>query len=634
VSAAALSADAEALSAGMPSYGLAPSDFEISDSPFYIYVEKGSFSMTVFMKDENGLYTVPLKTFPTAIGRANRMTPTGVFHKGRTELWHSWGNAYSPYVSAYYAGLYVHGPLYAQKSFPTLYRNMASQIGSAASSGCLRTTAQAAYFVYEHCPEGTAIHIVDGSPIGYHAEPLDMARQAVDPAGETLDDIFPNLAGLTQEIEAKKLAAGNNGAAADGGGLRISGQPHSADEKRGFMPFERIRLSQSELALEAPASSASPARPADSGGAGIDVAGLGEASAADAASDADLGGSALEGAAPGAVRGVAEAAESGAESGAGRRDAASEAKLAARVYPPDAGDAAVLWMSSDASVATVSGTGLVAARAPGSARIFALSADGMASAFCDVSVSEAGADAGTDARAQLKRAGGSGSLFGDVGKKHWARPSSETLARLCAVDAGGIGNSGMSDFNPDNDITEAEFIKMLAQAMKWRSRGGGPAHGGSAAWYASYAEAASRHGVFGSGAADAGGQSPSDGRLRGGAQSAGGGAQPATDSTPSLGAGMADAGGAPPTGGFEPGAYLTRGKLSRWLAGAMGADGAEQAPNRAFTDMGAIEDIDAARAVERSGLLNGFSDGSFRQGRFITRAMAAVIICNFRSLRG
>ncbi|MDR3121574.1 MAG: L,D-transpeptidase, partial [Clostridiales bacterium] len=91
--------------------GRAGVNFGTGESPFYLYVEKGSFSITVFYKDADGNYTIPLRTFPTAIGRSARMTPTGVFHKGRTELWHSWGSTWSPYASAYSPGLYVHGPI-------------------------------------------------------------------------------------------------------------------------------------------------------------------------------------------------------------------------------------------------------------------------------------------------------------------------------------------------------------------------------------------------------------------------------------------------------------------------------------------------------------------------------------------
>ena len=165
--------------------------FPGAESPFYLYVEKGSFSITVFCKGYDGNYSVPLRTFPTAIGRSARMTPTGVFSKRAGEVWHNWGRSYSPYACEYADGLYIHGPLYGATDFDRLYASSVSQIGTAASSGCLRTTAEAAYFFYEYCPEGTQVNIVDGSPIGFFASAPSIDEQYKNPAGMSLDDIFP-----------------------------------------------------------------------------------------------------------------------------------------------------------------------------------------------------------------------------------------------------------------------------------------------------------------------------------------------------------------------------------------------------------------------------------------------------------
>ena len=181
-------------------FALAPEDFEVSELPFYIYVEKGSLTMTVFGKDLYGKYTVPLKTFPTAIGRSNRMTPTGVFKKGSVEEWHNWGKkSYSPYTSVYSPGLYIHGPLYSGTAFHMVIKNSVSQIGTSASSGCLRTTAEAAYFVYAFCPEGTSIHIVEGAPLGFSAESANVDAQMENPDGMTFAEFFPDVIRLTSE---------------------------------------------------------------------------------------------------------------------------------------------------------------------------------------------------------------------------------------------------------------------------------------------------------------------------------------------------------------------------------------------------------------------------------------------------
>ena len=159
-----------------------PEDFPVNASPYFIYVEKGSHTITIFGKDANGKYTVPRKTFLTATGRTASLTPVGDFTILGKEKWHSWGNSYSPYCCKYYGNLFFHGPIYGQKNFGTLSINSVFQIGTNASSGCMRTTVQAAYFIYQFCWVGTNVKIVNGSPLGRSANLPSYWTQYVDPA--------------------------------------------------------------------------------------------------------------------------------------------------------------------------------------------------------------------------------------------------------------------------------------------------------------------------------------------------------------------------------------------------------------------------------------------------------------------
>ncbi len=159
-----------------------PEDFPVNASPYFIYVEKGSHTITIFGKDENGKYTVPKRTYLTATGRTAALTPVGDFQILGKEKWHCWGHAYSPYCCKYYRNLFFHGPIYGQKSFGTLSIDSVLQIGTNASSGCMRTTAQAAYFIYQFCWIGTNVKIVNGSPLGRSASKPSYWSQYRDPA--------------------------------------------------------------------------------------------------------------------------------------------------------------------------------------------------------------------------------------------------------------------------------------------------------------------------------------------------------------------------------------------------------------------------------------------------------------------
>lgn len=149
-------------------------DFPQGDSPYFIYVEKGAHTLSVFEKDNYGLYTKRVYTWSTATGKTSVLTPVGIFAVGAKEEWHVWpAKTFSPYATKYYekdnhyGGLFIHGPIYRNKNFYTLFENTARQIGTNCSSGCLRTETEAAYFVYEMCPEGTMVKIVEGSPLGF-----------------------------------------------------------------------------------------------------------------------------------------------------------------------------------------------------------------------------------------------------------------------------------------------------------------------------------------------------------------------------------------------------------------------------------------------------------------------------------
>jgi hypothetical protein len=65
--------------------------------PYWIYVEKGSYTITVYGRDSKGGYTKVVKTFITAIGHGANVTPKGVFHILSKKRWfqfnssrHSW----------------------------------------------------------------------------------------------------------------------------------------------------------------------------------------------------------------------------------------------------------------------------------------------------------------------------------------------------------------------------------------------------------------------------------------------------------------------------------------------------------------------------------------------------------------
>lgn len=132
--------------------------------------------------DDNGEYTKVVAAFRTAIGTGSK-TPTGVFSIGGKQRWHVYSTgAAIPYASSYYGGLYIHGPIYDGTDNHKMYNNTYNEIGTQATSGCLRTTTYAAYWIYNNCPRGTTVEIVNGAPKGTSSDaPPAIVTSGVDP---------------------------------------------------------------------------------------------------------------------------------------------------------------------------------------------------------------------------------------------------------------------------------------------------------------------------------------------------------------------------------------------------------------------------------------------------------------------
>lgn len=158
------------------------------DHPYYIYVEKGSSTITIYSKDEDGQYTNIIRSYKTASGRTIGRTPAGVFNVGKKERWHEFAypydGGYAQYATYFYNNLMIHSPIYHDKNSESMTVEFYHDIGDMSTAGCLRTLSEAAYWIYTYCNEGTVVEIVNGSPKGTSSPdipPIDPAYPNVDP---------------------------------------------------------------------------------------------------------------------------------------------------------------------------------------------------------------------------------------------------------------------------------------------------------------------------------------------------------------------------------------------------------------------------------------------------------------------
>ncbi len=155
--------------------------------PYYIYVEKGSFTLTIYEKDESGAYTNVYAAYRIAHG--GNKTPAGKFTipgESGHERWHDFPDGGTVQYAVRYEGrLYIHSPLYATDDPTQLwpkYYDGDHGIGLESTGGCLRMVTEAAKFIYENCPEGTVLEIVNGAPKGTESDPPpDRNGRRIDP---------------------------------------------------------------------------------------------------------------------------------------------------------------------------------------------------------------------------------------------------------------------------------------------------------------------------------------------------------------------------------------------------------------------------------------------------------------------
>lgn len=147
--------------------------------PYMLYVEKGSFTLTIYGIGEDGQYSEVVASY--RISHGGNRTPAGEFVLTKTrEQWHGFSggeNGYAQYAILFntaanpgrYTGLFIHGPMYGSENPNHLwpkYYDGEKYIGGENTQGCLRMVVEAAKFIYENCPPGTRLVIVNGSPLG------------------------------------------------------------------------------------------------------------------------------------------------------------------------------------------------------------------------------------------------------------------------------------------------------------------------------------------------------------------------------------------------------------------------------------------------------------------------------------
>ena len=138
-------------------------------APYYVRVNKKACVVTVYALDENGYYTVPLKSMICSPGQS---TPIGTFNTKVKYRWRTLvGNVQGQYSTRIVDSFLFHSVPYYTTNENTLKGEQFNYLGEAKSLGCIRLLVEDAKWIYDNCPLGTIVQIYENDIPGPFGKP-------------------------------------------------------------------------------------------------------------------------------------------------------------------------------------------------------------------------------------------------------------------------------------------------------------------------------------------------------------------------------------------------------------------------------------------------------------------------------
>ncbi len=130
--------------------------------PYIIKVNRAANCITVYGKDANGEYTVPVKAITVSCGKNIEDTPLGEYNTIISYDWRlMFDGTYGHYAYRIVGSTLFHSVPYYTASNDDLEWMEYNKLGSPASLGCVRMTVADAKWLVENCPIGTKVIIYD-----------------------------------------------------------------------------------------------------------------------------------------------------------------------------------------------------------------------------------------------------------------------------------------------------------------------------------------------------------------------------------------------------------------------------------------------------------------------------------------
>ena len=133
-------------------------------SDYLLKVNKTLNCLTVYAKDGNNGYIIPVKAMLTSVGDD---TPIGTFKTPEKYRWRLMNtDEYCQYLTRLDAGIPIlmHSVIYEKADPYTLKAFTYNYLGATKSHGCIRLTTADSRWIYEHCALGTSVTVYE-SPV-------------------------------------------------------------------------------------------------------------------------------------------------------------------------------------------------------------------------------------------------------------------------------------------------------------------------------------------------------------------------------------------------------------------------------------------------------------------------------------
>ena len=138
---------------------------------YYIKVNYGAQVVTIYKKDQDNKYTVPVKAMVCSTGNA---TPkSGIYKIPRRWNWGAlFGGVYGQYVTQIVGNILFHSVPYLKRfDSASLEYWEYDKLGTKASAGCVRLTVADAKWIYDNCKTGTQVEFYSDSNPGPLGKP-------------------------------------------------------------------------------------------------------------------------------------------------------------------------------------------------------------------------------------------------------------------------------------------------------------------------------------------------------------------------------------------------------------------------------------------------------------------------------